>query len=1322
MPASDAALSVPRDVAVAFELSHASKPDAPVSKPEEHPLAGTLAAAKILNPDSSKNKSAEPGLITGYVINPFINGTGLRQVAGNFTEKPLEQLATATNPGAIGWGIQTLSSTAGAIVPYVVAAKVTGGVMRTTGRALELTGAPARVFASENLAQIVGAGVYDGIKRPNEQHGETRTGAAVGGVSGFAFYTYGNSFASNLTSMISNPVLRLGADAAGKMAVGAMGGLTSYEASNRTSNLLGQNNKLTNDGRVEAMVSGAFINTALPAAHSGLNKFSQHIGLSQPVERYVQARGITDGDVKAFARENPLALVKESSDHKISQAYTDSNLVVVSKSSGAAGLAHELAHLRVSRESEPHYARIAELTRTDSAAAETQFLQLRASMEQQARIVENSVRARMDSSLAMRNVDPAVFKNEPASGTTTYAETWAAEFKKFQQNPNFRPGVEHYGQAHTEPLPAENRPASVPNPSELPQVVPATSPIETPNRPLEYKPEPDRIEPPIGRKIDFDKNAWGSPEPLGATVTDTGVNFAVHSQGATKVELLLFDKAGDSAPSAVLSLNKSGNVWHRFVEGLPEHSLYLYRADGPYTPQVDGSRFNPAKGLIDPHAKSVTGDTVEATALGYDSSNPKDPDRHLRPSTVDNIAEMPKAVVVKDDFDWQGTKHPNTPLEDAIYYEAQVYGFTAGDPSAGPHAGKYLGVVSKIDHLLSIGVTDLELLPTSKFDADHWPHQDPLTGVKLKDVWAYNPVVYKAPETRFATSNELGAPVVEYKTMARELRKSNIGLVQDVVFNHTREGNELGPTVSFRGLDNNVYYMLDPKRPDKYIDHTGCGNTFNCNNPVVQNYVTDVLSYWHQKMGVGGFRFDLASTMKYMPDDSQQAKTPVIDAIETHPELTTAKLIAEPWSMHNYYLGKFSNQRWAEWNGSYRDLTRQFFKGNNVDMHLLADRIAGSPSMFDSSQGRHSMNFITIHDGFTMNDLVSYDRKWNDRNGENGKDGSDDNHSWNHGFEGPVSFDLKGELTKIMTNLESMDGIKRATVYVTKGAELEPAMSFVRNEAPQNPGAPSSQVSSPIGLEIAANADGKPSFNKPSVFQIPMRMGFNRPGMGLLEIELSGKPLKPGDREIMQSVAWQGANAIEIMKRVESLPPERRAEIEQLRNRQMKNMRAMLMLSRGTPMLSAGDEFGRTAYGNNNFWCNEDLNIINWNLKTENADQLRHTQEIVKLRKEFKIGHAKPEDFTWHGVKPMQPDWTEGSHFIAFELPPLKEGGKRLYAGFNSYWEPLDIKLPAGNWRRRSDTFLQNGQDINGPGEGPRVTDQDTYKVQPRSMVIFESE
>src|SRR5579864_157550 len=504
----------------------------------------------------------------------------------------------------------------------------------------------------------------------------------------------------------------------------------------------------------------------------------------------------------------------------------------------------------------------------------------------------------------------------------------------------------------------------------------------------------------------------GNPDPLGPTITDDGINFAFHSARATRLELLLFDNIADRRPSQVIPLspqtNRTGDIWHIFVEGLSNLTLYNIRADGPYNPASNGTRFNVAKTLIDPYCRAVTGgfDWLNGDALGYDNSDPNDPERHLRPSTVENISGAARCVAYRSMFDWEGDRHPDIPIEESIIYEVNVRGFTRHPSSQSDFGGSFRGFIEKINHLKGLGITAVELMPVMEFDSFDGPFFDPFTRERLANAWGYNTVAFFAPESHYSYFGKVGEQVDEFKMLVRELHRNGIEVILDVVFNHSREGNHYGPTVSFKGLDNDVYYMLSEK-PQFYNDFTGCGNTLNCNHPVVRKLILDCLRYWVTEMHVDGFRFDLAAVFAIDVDQQEKGKTPIIQEIESDPALSRIKLIAEPWSIRQYRLGSFSDRRWAEWNGRFRDTVRRFVKGDAGVTAELASRVAGSYDLFaptpESERSPfHSINFVTCHDGFTLNDLVSYNEKHNERNGEENRDGSNDNFSWNCGVEGPV--------------------------------------------------------------------------------------------------------------------------------------------------------------------------------------------------------------------------------------------------------------------------------------------------------------------------------
>jgi glycogen operon protein len=437
------------------------------------------------------------------------------------------------------------------------------------------------------------------------------------------------------------------------------------------------------------------------------------------------------------------------------------------------------------------------------------------------------------------------------------------------------------------------------------------------------------------------------------------------------------------------------------VLGALPGSLYLWRADGPYLP-AKGHRFNRHKALIDPYAKAITGDFTWdlGKALSYD---PSAPELDLSFSKEDDAAYMPKCVVVDDDFDWQGDRPLNYPLRHCVIYETHVRGLTMHPSSGVEHPGTYLGVAEAIPYLKGLGVTSLEFLPVQEFDVLENPRTDPSTGERLRNYWGYSTIAFFAPKGSYAAWGSRGQQVVEFKEMVRRLHAAGIEVILDIVFNHTAEGGELGPTLCFRGLDNRIYYMLDEDKR-RYKNFSGCGNTMNCNHPVVRTMIRDCLRYWVVEMHVDGFRFDLGSILGRDQAGSLLENPPVIEGIAEDPILRHTKIIAEAWDAGGaYQVGSFPGGRWAEWNDRYRDDVRRFWRGDHGGARALATRITGSSDLYlrDGRKPFHSINFVTAHDGFTLNDLVSYDRKHNERNGEGGRDGSDANYSCNHGEEGP---------------------------------------------------------------------------------------------------------------------------------------------------------------------------------------------------------------------------------------------------------------------------------------------------------------------------------
>lgn len=471
------------------------------------------------------------------------------------------------------------------------------------------------------------------------------------------------------------------------------------------------------------------------------------------------------------------------------------------------------------------------------------------------------------------------------------------------------------------------------------------------------------------------------PLPWGAVWRDGGVQFSIFSRSATAMRLLLYDKTSDADPREIIEFSAEddrwGDVWSRFVPGIGPGQLYHLQADGPFAPE-EGQRFDGQARLIDPYARALAGDFL-----------PGD----------DGIVRPPKCVVVDESFDWEGDRHLRRDLSQTVIYEMHVRGFTQSRSSHVHNRGTYLGVIEKIPYLQSLGVTAVELMPVHEFPIRNWQGQLE----ERTNYWGYDPLAFFAPHRGYAASSEPGAQVREFKELVRALHRAGIEVILDVVFNHTAEGNELGPTLSFKGLENRVYYMLEHDK-SRYRNYSGCGNTVNGNHPIVREMVFLCLRYWALNYHIDGFRFDLASILSRGRDGNLIPNPPLVELIGEDPVLADTKIIAEAWDAAGaYQVGSFGTSRWAEWNGRYRDDLRRYWRGDGHTVGALATRVAGSSDLYEPS-GRypyHSINFITSHDGFTLNDLVTYSYKHNEANGEENRDGENNNYSANYGVEGP---------------------------------------------------------------------------------------------------------------------------------------------------------------------------------------------------------------------------------------------------------------------------------------------------------------------------------
>ncbi|MFL5576036.1 MAG: glycogen debranching protein GlgX [Gemmatimonadaceae bacterium] len=605
----------------------------------------------------------------------------------------------------------------------------------------------------------------------------------------------------------------------------------------------------------------------------------------------------------------------------------------------------------------------------------------------------------------------------------------------------------------------------------------------------------------------------GQPYPLGATWDGEGVNFALFSENASGVELCLFDRGDDPRERVRIPLReRSDQVWHCYLPDVRPGQLYGYRVHGPYRPE-EGHRFNPAKLLIDPYAKAISGTIRWSDRLfAYKVGGPRE---DLEPELDDSAVGIPRSVVVESAFTWEDDRPPRTPWNRTLIYECHVRGMTIRHPDVDERLrGTFLGLASDpvLDHLLALGVTAVELLPVHHFAADRHLAERGLT-----NYWGYNSIGFFAPDIRYSTGG-LGAQVYEFKSMVKKLHSAGIEVILDVVYNHTGEGNHLGPTLSLRGVDNRSYYLLNPDDPRYYLDFTGTGNSLNMTHPRTIQLIMDSLRYWVTEMHVDGFRFDLAPVLARELYEVNRLGT-FFDIIHQDPVLSRVKLIAEPWDVGpgGYQVGNFP-VGWAEWNDKYRDAVRRYWRGDPGVVPELASRLSGSSDIYawNDRQAYASVNFVTAHDGYTLRDLVSYERKHNEANGEENQDGHNENLSRNWGAEGDS-----------------------------------------------------------------------------------------------------------GD-----------------------------ARVNSMRLRSMRNFLATLALSQGVPMISHGDEIGRTQRGNNNAYAQDnELAWVDWDLAdwqrellafTRKLFAIRHTNPVLRRRAFFRgrpVGREGAKDLTW-----LRPDGSEMRH------------------------------------------------------------------------------
>lgn len=682
----------------------------------------------------------------------------------------------------------------------------------------------------------------------------------------------------------------------------------------------------------------------------------------------------------------------------------------------------------------------------------------------------------------------------------------------------------------------------------------------------------------------------GRTHPLGATPDLEGVNFSLFSVHATSVELLIFQQPHDPQPIKTFKLdaktNKTYNFWHIYVKGLKPGAGYGYRVDGPQD-LGSGHRFNPRKVLIDPYAKANC-DRLwsRMDALG----------------DQDNLTTSMRSIVIElDKYDWQGDRPLGKPINSSIIYEMHVGGFTKSPTSDCKYPGTYSGVIEKIPYLQALGITAVELLPIFDFDAQETLRE--FDGKALTNYWGYDPHSFLAIETSYCHDTQKKDPVTEFRDLVKALHKAGIEVILDVVFNHTGEGQHQGPTINFKGIDNSIYYHLVPFDKQYYMDYSGCGNTVNCNHPMVDKLIVECLEYWVREMHVDGFRFDEGSIMARGMDGAPMDYPGVLWHIETSGTLAGTKMIAEAWDAGGLYqIGSFPGYRYAEWNGLYRDDIRRFIKGDPGLVDAVASRIAGSADLYQAGGNKpiNGVNFITCHDGFTLNDLVSYNDKHNEANGENSRDGIDENLSWNCGIEGETD-------------------------------------------------------------DPRVNA---------------------------------------------------------------------------MRNRQVKNAAAMLLLSQGVPMILGGDEFRRTKLGNNNTYCQDnELNWYNWDLVEKNADIVRFYSSMIDFRKRYgsfcrrgffngEVNERGLADISWHGCELNRPGWDDdNARVLAYTLGGF-DGAPDIHVMFNMYWDSLEFKippLPERNWFKVIDTAQASPLDILEPCQEVLI-DRDRYIVTDRSVVVLISQ
>jgi glycogen operon protein len=588
----------------------------------------------------------------------------------------------------------------------------------------------------------------------------------------------------------------------------------------------------------------------------------------------------------------------------------------------------------------------------------------------------------------------------------------------------------------------------------------------------------------------------GCPQPLGSTITPSGINFALFSRHAETVSLVLelqdtLDAADRIEIKLDPKLHKTGDIWHIQVSGLPPHIRYGYRISGPWEPQTSGHGYNKDLILIDPYVKELRSPRwrQDRSCLGRQCCG-------LIPDTS---------------YNWEGDQPLNTPLHETIIYEMHVRGFTRHQSANCSFPGTFRGICEKVDYLKELGITAVELMPVTEFDENDCTFQNPETGEQLKNYWGYSPLAFFAPKSAYASDS--GHPLHEFRDMVKSLHQAGIEIILDIVYNHTAEGGWDGPTSSFRGIENTIYYLLDPWTR-AYLNFSGCGNTCNCNHPVVRSLIMDALRWWVVEMHVDGFRFDLASILGRDQNGNVLSNPPMVERIAEDPILADTKIIAEAWDAAGLYqVGNFSpHHRWAEWNGRFRDDVRSFMCGNPGQVPALATRIAGSSDLYQHNGRRpcNSINFITSHDGFTLADLVSYKEKHNLANGEDNRDGDNNNLSWNSGAEGDT------DNPKIQRLRSRRCRTMAVILFLSQGVPMLVAGDeFGRSQQGNNNAWCQDNEISWINWQLAKKNKGQLRF-----FKKLIRLRRDHPIFRRVDFfEINNKP---GEPPHMQEISWQG--------------------------------------------------------------------------------------------------------------------------------------------------------------------------------------------------------